>query len=153
MWFECFNFTIWADSSNCKLNDYVHLIIIWIFPTATSFHIDEHERSQEAPGPGPHRLGGHDPALVSFEQKKIHSVPTDEFLSFSDLNEASLLWNMKIRYDKELIYVSSARAFIYLHCARFKNKHMMRWHSWPCLWLIHCHRFKLLELRECREQL
>lgn len=23
-----------------------------------------------------------------------------------DLNEASLLWNLKIRYDKELIYVS-----------------------------------------------
>lgn len=25
---------------------------------------------------------------------------------YSDLNEASLLWNLKIRYDKELIYVS-----------------------------------------------
>jgi len=24
---------------------------------------------------------------------------------FRDLNEASLLWNLKIRYDKELIYV------------------------------------------------
>jgi hypothetical protein len=27
--------------------------------------------------------------------------------SYRDLNEASLLWNLKIRYDKELIYVSS----------------------------------------------
>lgn len=27
-------------------------------------------------------------------------------IRFSDLNEASLLWNLKIRYDKELIYVS-----------------------------------------------
>lgn len=26
---------------------------------------------------------------------------------FRDLNEASLLWNLKIRYDKELIYVST----------------------------------------------
>jgi hypothetical protein len=26
--------------------------------------------------------------------------------SHRDLNEASLLWNLKIRYDKELIYVS-----------------------------------------------
>lgn len=29
----------------------------------------------------------------------------------SDLNEASLLWNLKIRYDKEMIYVSD----VYLH--------------------------------------
>lgn len=28
------------------------------------------------------------------------------FETFRDLNEASLLWNLKIRYDKELIYVS-----------------------------------------------
>lgn len=30
-------------------------------------------------------------------------------MNFRDLNEASLLWNLKIRYDKELIYVRIVR--------------------------------------------
>lgn len=31
---------------------------------------------------------------------------------YSDLNEASLLWNLKIRYDKELIYVSELMVYV-----------------------------------------
>lgn len=36
-------------------------------------------------------------------------------MNFRDLNEASLLWNLKIRYDKELIYVRCILGFIYYH--------------------------------------
>lgn len=35
---------------------------------------------------------------------------------FSDLNEASLLWNLKIRYEKELIYVSITFIIFILRC-------------------------------------
>ncbi|GFY77250.1 uncharacterized protein TNIN_246361 [Trichonephila inaurata madagascariensis] len=36
----------------------------------------------------------------------------EDMIELIDLNEASLLWNLKIRYDKEMIYVSNYFTFL-----------------------------------------
>lgn len=73
--------------------------------------------------------------LKSVKQKLIQYLPnkvinySSKFVlfDFSDLNEASLLWNLKIRYEKELIYVSIGQIFNRFKtnsCSTFELKNM-----------------------------
>lgn len=44
----------------------------------------------------------------------IYNLRITKIFLRSDLNEASLLWNLKIRYDRDLIYVSFCQMFFQL---------------------------------------
>lgn len=52
---------------------------------------------------------------------KINCVTLKHHCNYSDLNEASLLWNLKIRYDKELIYVCFFPFFPLINTKRYYN--------------------------------
>lgn len=52
---------------------------------------------------------------------KINCVTLKHHCNYSDLNEASLLWNLKIRYDKELIYVCFFSFFPLINTKRYYN--------------------------------